>query len=482
MSCDSVGVLSQDVVRFKREALSGLLMKYGQLIHHDRSLSVQAVFQISGALQTVLTTSANELSRLTGVIQRQRKFSGACLAQTFVLGWLSNPRATLDELAVMAASCGAAVKPQAVAQRMTSKLADFFKQLLEVTTSQVVVTQPVTTALLQRFNGVYLLDSTVIKLPDSFAEQYPGCGGGAAEKTNAAVKFQVRMNLTNGGLDGPFPEVGKASDQSSCVQRLPLPAGALRIADLGYFGLPVLAELAAQSVFWISRIQVHTAIFHNGERLDLCDWLYRRKIQAIDLKVELGATERLPCRLFAVRCPPEVVRRRLAAAKKDARRRGRTLSKAQRQWCRWTVMVTNAPADMLNTTEAIVLYRARWQIELLFKLWKQQGLVDESRYSSDEAKLVEIYAKMIGLVIQHWMLITTVWSYTDRSLMKASKAIQKHVVLLVAYFQSRITAEALFEQLTQALSACARINRRKSNPNTYQTLENPDILGYEGLN
>lgn len=442
---------------------------------------MKLVSQIAGALQTVLTTSANELARSTGVIQRQRKFSGATLAQTFVFGWLSNPRATLDELAQMAACCGTAVRPQAVAQRMTSKLAEFFNQLLEVATSQVVVTQAVSTALLQRFNGIYLLDSTVIKLPDSFADRYPGCGGGEAGKTNAALKFQVRMNLTNGGLDGPFPEVGKASDQSSCVQRLPLPAGALRIADLGYFGLQVLADLTAQSVFWISRIQVHTAIFHNGERLDLCSWLHKRRLQAIDLEVEVGATERLSCRLLAVRCPPEVVRRRIAAAKKEARRRGRQLSKAQQQWCRWTVMVTNVPADMLNTTEAIVLYRARWQIELLFKLWKQQCLVDESRHSSDQAKLVEIYAKLIGVIIQHWMLITTVWSYENRSLTKASKAIRKHVFLLVAFFQSRISAEAVLEQLMQALSVSARIDRRKCNPNTYQTLQNPDILGYEGL-
>lgn len=438
-----------------------------------------ALSQLSAALQTVLTTSANEVAVLTGVVQRQRKFSGATLAQTFVLGWLSNPRATLSELATMAASCGAAVRPQAVAKRMTSKLADFFKQMLEVATSQVIVTEPVSMALLRRFNGVYVQDSTVIRLPDSFAEAYPGCGGGEAGKSNAAVKFQVRMNLANGGLEGPFPEVGRTSDQSSCVQRLSLPAGSLRIADLGYFGLEVLAELANQGVFWISRIQVHTAIFHQGERLDLGTWLGRRK--SIDLPVELGATERLPCRLLAVRCPPAIYRRRLAAAKKDARRRGRTLSKSQHEWCRWTVHVTNAQADKLNASEVIVLYRARWQIELLFKLWKQDGLIDESRCSSDAAKLAEIYAKMIGVLIQHWLLITTVWAYADRSLVKARKEIQRHIVLLIAYLQNRISVEALFEQISRTLSVAARIDRRKKKPNTHQLLENPCLLGYEGL-
>jgi hypothetical protein len=435
--------------------------------------------QLSSALQTVLTTSANELARQTGVVQRQRKFSGATLAQTFVLGWLSNPRATLSELAAMAASCGAAVRPQAVAKRMTLKLADFFKRMLDVATSQVITIEPVSIALVQRFNGVYVQDSTVIRLPDSFAEAYPGCGGGEAGKSHAAVKFQVRMNLANGSLDGPFPEVGKASDQSSSVQRLALPAGSLRIADLGYFNIDVLEEAATQNAFWISRIQVNTAIFHQGKRLDIGTWLRRRK--SIDLPVELGATERLPCRILAVRCPPAIYRRRLAAAKKDARRRSRTLSKSQREWCRWTVHVTNAPADKLNASEVIVLYRARWQIELLFKLWKQDGLIDESRFSSDPAQLAEIYAKMIGVLIQHWLLITTVWAYADRSLVKARKEIQRNIVLIVAYLQDRISAEALLDQISRALRIAARIDRRKKNPNTHQLLENPSLLGYEGL-
>lgn len=440
------------------------------------------VFQVATALQSVFTTTAKELASSTGVILRERKFDGASLAQTFVFGWLSNPQATLDELAQMAASCGAAVKPQAVAQRINAGLAEFFKQLLEVAAGQVVTAaQGAPIELLQRFNGVYLHDSTTITLPEQFAQEYPGCGGGKPGQKNAAVKFQVRMNLLSGGLQGPFPEAGKASDQSSRVQRLPLPAGALRIADLGYFCLQVLADLAMQRVFWISRIQVGTAVFHEGKRLDLCSWLRHQKTRSIDLAVEVGASERLPCRLLAVRCPNHIVRRRIAAVKEDARRRGRTPSQAQLQWCHWTVLITNVPVEKLNIREALALYRARWQIELLFKLWKQEGLVDESRHSSPEAKLVEIYAKMIGQIIQHWLLITSVWSYSDRSLTKASKAIRKHVVLLVAYLHSRLPIEAAIEPIQQALAACARIDRRRSAPNTHQILENPELLGYDGL-
>jgi len=439
---------------------------------------MRTVSQMATALQAVLTTGATELAKSTGAVVRQRKFTGPSLAQTFVLGWLNKPRATFDELAQMAGICGASVTPQAVANRLTRKLVLFFKELLELATTQVVNCNAGAVALLHRFNGVYFQDSTVIGVPGCFAQEYPGCGGGQCDK-NAAVKFQVRWNFLNGQLEGPFPEAGSASDRSSCVQSMPLPRGALRIADLGYFNLKVMADLAAQRVFWISRIQVHTAVFYEGVRWDVCQLLKRQQINAVDLPVKLGAGEQLPCRLLAVRCPPAIVRRRLAALKKDARRRGRTLSKRQLEGCHYTVLVTNVPQARLDMEEAQALYRARWQIELLFKLWKQNGLVDESCHQAAVAQLVEMYAKLLGAIIQHWLLLTTAWHQSQRSLVKASKAIRSHVPLLVAALQSLLSIQQVVQQITQALRQTARVNRRKTKPSTHQTLENPELLGYQ---
>ena len=441
---------------------------------------MQSVCRVANALQVVLTTAANRIAKSSGVIQRERKFRGDSLAQTFVFGWLANPRATLDELAQVAASCGAPVRPQAISQRMTDKLAEFFKQLLEVAVGQVIAEDPIAVPLLQRFNGVYLQDSTVIRLPDELERDYPGCGGGVPGQTNAAIKLQVRMNLCNGKLEGPFPEPGRASDQSSSVQRLPLPPGALRLADLGYFGVSVLSDMNRDRVFWISRIQMQTSVFNaEGERLGLCRWLRKEDATTVDVPIQLGAEERLPCRLIAVRCPPEVVRGRIARVKRDAGRRGRTASKAQLEWCHRTVMVTNLPSEQLSIAEAITLYRARWQIELLFKLWKQHGLLDESRNALACAKLGELYAKLLGLVIQHWLLLVSVWQYSNRSLTKASKAIRRRVPLLIAAFQNYLGLESAIHQIIESLAVCARINSRKTKPNTYQTLENVQLLAYK---
>ena len=62
--------------------------------------------QVAEAMQTVLTTTADDAARETRFVQRESKLGGAAFAQTLVLGWLENPEATLEELSQTAAATG----------------------------------------------------------------------------------------------------------------------------------------------------------------------------------------------------------------------------------------------------------------------------------------------------------------------------------------------------------------------------------------
>lgn len=199
--------------------------------------------QVAQALQTVLTTAADHAAQATHFVQRHSKLTGARFAQTLVFGWLANAQATLEDLSQTAAACGLTITAQGLDQRFTPAAAACLQAIVRVAMDQLVRADPVAIPLLHRFPGVYLLDSSTIVLPDALASIWPGCGGSRPTNTSAALKLQVGLDLCTGSLVGLDFQPGRAHDSTAVLQTMPLPAGTLRLADLGYFDLDALAIL-----------------------------------------------------------------------------------------------------------------------------------------------------------------------------------------------------------------------------------------------
>lgn len=68
-------------------------------------------------------------------------------------------------------------------------------------------------------------------------------------------------------------------------------------------------------------------------------------------------------------------------------------------WLEWSIFITNVPQEWLTLTQVALIYRLRWQIELLFKLWKSECQIDRIAGHLRARVLCEIYAKLIAAVI-----------------------------------------------------------------------------------
>jgi Transposase DDE domain len=425
--------------------------------------------QVARAMREILTTTADEAARTTRFVQRTSPLSGATFSQTLVFGFLGNPQATLEELTQTAATLGVAISPQALDQRFTASAAACLQQVLLTAIAQVITAEPVTIPLLQRFTAVYVQDSSTIVLPEVFAAQWHGCGGSTASGASAALKLQARLEMGTGRLDVQLQE-GRASDRAAVLPG-PLPAGALRLADLGYWSLEAFAALAQHEVFWLSRLQMQTAVYDaTGDRRDLLELLEAQPTDTIELAVTLGERQRLAARLLAVRVPQDVAATRRRRLRQTARDKGRQVSATRLALAAWTIFVTNVPTERLTLRETLVLGRMRWQIELLFKLWKSQGRVDESRSTKPWRILCEVYAKLLAMLVQHWVFLASLWAYPDRSLTKAAQTVQKHALHLASVFASVKRLAAALLTVKRCLAVGCRMNRRKKHPNTYQLL------------
>ena len=433
---------------------------------------MHSVTQISRALQMLLTTTANDLAHETGFVRRASKLTGARFVQALVFGWLDAPQATVQQLAQMAGTVGVAISPQGLDQRFTPAAAQLLYRVLEAAVRHLVAREPVAIPLLQRFDGVYLLDSSTVLLPDELADRWPGCGGGdgTGRHTAAAVKLQVQLDLVTGLLRGPVVQEGRAHDRAA-PQQTDFPRGALRLADLGYFRLEVFATLHERGCYWLSRLHALAQVFDaQGQELPLVEWLATRREPWLDLPVTLGGAQRLPARLLAVRVAPEVAAARRKRLHAEAQRKGRPVSLRRLALADWTLLVTNVPATLLSREEALVLVRARWQIELLFKLWKDQGLLDESRSTKPWRRLCEFYAKLLGLVLQHWLLVLSCWHHPDRSLRQAAQTVRRYVTTVALALPTATRLAHILHQIQACLRVGCRITKRQQAPSTYQLL------------
>ncbi len=116
------------------------------------------VAQLADTLQTLFTTTAQQLATDTGLIRRRRKLFGPSFAQGLVFTWRDNPHATREDLALAVAPDGLAAP--SLDERFTPTAAEFLRRLLLEAVGHVIAAQPTAVALLRRFPGVYLLDST----------------------------------------------------------------------------------------------------------------------------------------------------------------------------------------------------------------------------------------------------------------------------------------------------------------------------------
>src|SRR5437762_3881370 len=217
---------------------------------------------------------------------------------------------------------------------------------------------------------------------------------------------------------------------------------------MGYFTLSEMGQRGKQGQYWLSQAKATlTLLDQHGQCWDLLSFLRAQQGEVVDVELFVGKRERLAVRLIAVRVSPEEAKRRRQRAQerithppkgcqaplpgkrkpkeqRQGKRKGKKVSAARLRLADWTIVLTNVPQEQLSVPEALVLLRCRWQIELLWKLWKQYGKVDTWRSYKPERILTESYAKLLGLVITHWHVLLGCCPAPKPSLVKAKQVVE----------------------------------------------------------
>jgi hypothetical protein len=436
---------------------------------------------VSASLQACLGEELDQLARDCEVVRRQRLFTGRSLLLMIVATLLHKPDASWADFHLTAAQLGLDLSQTAVEKRFAAgqPLVDFFRRAFERALGQAIAADPSSAALFQRFSAVFVGDASTIALPDELAHLFAGCGGSEGA-SRAALKLQVLWDLKTGQLAQLHVEPGKASDARSPIARAEAQPGELFVFDLGYFDLSRFAQTHARGAKFLSRLLHGADVFDTrGEPLNLCAHLRGQTGGLVDEEILLGASAKLPCRLVAVRVPQEVANRRRQQAREKAAKKGRQPTEEYLELLGWSLFVTNCGEEELTWKAVVVLYRARWQIELLFKLWKSHNQLARHREGARALEVMAVfYAKLLGVLLQHWVLVATAWQVAGRSLVKATRALADAVKQILLALGKAAALRAALLQLRDVIEKLGSTTSRKSDPSHAQLIEDPDLLDW----
>ena len=341
-----------------------------------------------------------------------------------------------------------------------------FEYSQEVLQNQV----PIPLELLTQFTAVTLVDSSSIALPDTLQEEFPGAGGDGPQ---ASLKLQTVWEFLRGNLLAVVQQAGNQPDQKFTGHLPHALQGMLFLYDLGYFKLDSFQEIVDAGAYFISRLNTRCALLDptTQERFDLLAYVQQSVIDQIELQLLVGLTAKLPCRLLAVRLPAEVVEERRRKAKANARRKGRTLSSKKLAWLEWNLYLTNVPTPKLRLRHVVLIYRLRWQIELLFRLWKSEGELDRVAGRLRERVMCEIYAKLIGMIVFHYLTAPVRWAERELSPVKAFQTLKRHIIDVALALKSLPKLQAALTKLLQRWKRFALKDKRQTRQSTCKQIE-----------
>lgn len=409
---------------------------------------MKTITHLSEELQKLLTETADEIAIVTQFVKRKRIVTGSDFVQGMVFGLMNEPNATRRQLHIAySRNSPQSITAEGFDQRFKVEAIRFLQSMVEEALKlRLKIEMGKAFGILGRFNGVYVLDGTKVWINDS--QQH----------------LLTRLNLTSGEMIWQQTDE-KRHENGFELTHAPLPAGSLRLADLGFFHLETFAQLNQAGVAWLTRYKTRTTLYAlDGQPLDIQTLL---QAGSVDCAVLVGQ-QRLAARLVAHPVPNSVAQKRQHKQRHTAQRKQKKVSSAVLSLSGWTIFLTSIPDLNFEALEALA--RARWQIERVFKLWKSFFRLPHALSQHPIRLMCLFWAKLLVILIVHWMMTLDPRSFPERSLWLTAQVIQSFAFSLFDALAHLPLICLVLHRLKATLARVSSLSKRASRKLTFQLL------------
>ena len=299
---------------------------------------------------------------------------------------------------------GVRLAKQSLQDRFNFKAVSFMRLVLSKMLKQQVCCD-LEKGALANFNRVRIKDSTRFALPENYAGTYRGYGG-ATPHSESMISIQYEYDLLSGETMDLRLTSGLCNDQRDSKEYTQnIVANDLFIRDLGYCTIAYLNKIIDQKAYFLNRLAPQTTVYHANQpnhEIDLKACLKkikRHQLPYLAYEVLVGKRAKLPSRLIISAVDDSTYEKRLRKTRKQANSYGYNVSDSFKVRAQLNLFITNAPVEWVPAEKVKAIYGLRWQIELIFKIWKSQARINDLK----EVKIHRFECQLLGKII--WLLL-----------------------------------------------------------------------------
>ena len=162
---------------------------------------MESVSKMAKKIINVFKKKAEIVAIETKFKQRESKLTPEALVSCLITAYTINSSASLEVIcALLKQNYDIKITKQGLSKRINSSK-EFMAAMLNIAIKTLCADELKIPELLNKFNKIELLDSSLVNLPKRLKDEYPSFGG--CRQSTAALRIQTLFNIAKNNVDSP---------------------------------------------------------------------------------------------------------------------------------------------------------------------------------------------------------------------------------------------------------------------------------------
>ena len=433
---------------------------------------------IEKLFECICPERVDEIAKETGFIKRKRLFTANDFLSLLFQIHGNLVDCSLQELCTkILMKQEIAVSRTAIDKKFTSEAVVFLQRIIQELMLEQQLLHPSVLNLSDDwpFTSIRVLDASFVSVPDHLKAR-------ACKTRQTSAKIQFELNILTGESTFLCVDLDNVNDVRMGARRVPfIEEHELCLQDLGYFSFDQFEKIEENKGFFITKLRsdvyvalknpfpsfhpngevVQSSLYHRVDLVALCKNLAPGEYLELE-GVHFGRDAHFPARCILFSHDESQKEQKIQRIQRRTVQSGKKPKQVVQDLAGITVCMTNLP-ESISASQVIELYRLRWQVELIFKVWKSYLEIDHFKLMKQERWLCHLYGTLLVLLISQliaYQLRNAIWEeeQVEISEMVAIRSIATEVLskLYETYKRKGKAFKKNVQMVTQLLIKTAR--------------------------